>query len=96
MSNLLQNTYVTTNAGLGQVEQPKTFKILGKHHVYGQCIISDKHKLIYILIPKNASSTLRNYMKTKLDGYENNYFNCNNNQKKYTTFCIFRNSIEKK
>jgi hypothetical protein len=73
------------------MENEYTYLKLGPEHNYGQCIISDNYKLIYILIPKNASSTMRTYIKNKLNGYEFNYFHCNEEQKKYYTFCIFRN-----
>ena len=63
---------------------------IGSGHIYGQCVISDKHKICYILIPKNMSSTMRHYIKTKLNGYEYNYFNCTPEQKEYFTFAIFR------
>ena len=72
----------------------KTIK-LGPDHNYGQCIVSDEYKLIYILIPKNASSSMRTYLKEKLNGYEFNYFSCSEDQKKYYTFCIFRNTEER-
>ena len=68
---------------------------LGLYHTYGQCIVSDTSKLIFILIPKNASTTIRDYMKKNLDGYESNYFSCTKNQQRYFTFCILRNSIER-
>lgn len=68
---------------------------LGPEHNYGQCILSDEYKIIYILIPKNASSSMRIYLKEKLNGYEFNYFNCSEEQKKYYTFCIFRNIEER-
>jgi hypothetical protein len=63
---------------------------LGPGHIYGQCVISDKYKICYILIPKNMSSTMRKYIKNKLTGYEFNYFNCTQEQKKYFTFAILR------
>ncbi len=63
---------------------------IGSGHIYGQCVISDQHKICYILIPKNMSSTMRQYIKTKLNGYEYNYFNCSQEQKEYFTFAIFR------
>ena len=72
----------------------KTIK-LGPDHNYGQCIVSDEYKLIYILIHKNASSSMRTYLKEKLNGYEFNYFSCSEDQKKYYTFCIFRNTEER-
>ena len=50
-------------------------KYLGPGHQHGSCIVSDKYKICFILIPKNMSSTIRKYIKTKLDGYEYNYFN---------------------
>lgn len=63
---------------------------LGPGHVYGQCIVSDEYKICFILIPKNMSSTIREYIKTKLNGYEYNYLKCTPEQKKYFTFAIFR------
>lgn len=68
---------------------------LGPGHIYGQCIISDEYKICFILIPKNMSSTMRNYLKKKLNGYEYNYFNCSDKQKKYFTFCICREVVKR-
>ena len=61
---------------------------LGPNHKYGQCVVSDKYRVIFILIPKNMSSTMRRYVREKLNGYEYNYFKCSPSQKKYFTFCI--------
>jgi len=63
---------------------------LGPGHTHGQCIISDKHKLCFILIPKNMSSSMRKYIKVHLEGREYNYFNCSPEQKDYFTFCVCR------
>jgi hypothetical protein len=65
-------------------------KYFGRHP-YGHCVISDKHKLIFITIPKNASSIMSYYITQKLDGRESNYFDCTEEQKQYYTFCILRN-----
>jgi len=65
-------------------------KYFGKHP-YGHCVISDKHKLIFITIPKNASSIMSYYITQRLDGRESNYFDCTEEQKEYYTFCILRN-----
>ena len=54
---------------------------LGPGHVYGQCIVSDEYKICFILIPKNMSSTIREYIETKLNGYEYNYLKCTPEQK---------------
>ena len=63
---------------------------LGPNHIYGQCIISDTYKICFILIPKNMSSTMRNFIKNNLNGYLYNYFLCTPEQKEYFTFCICR------
>ena len=65
-------------------------KYFGKHP-YGHCVISDKYKVIFITIPKNASSVMSYYITQKLNGYESNYFDCTEEQKQYYTFCILRN-----
>ena len=70
-------------------------KKLGHGHVYGQCVVSDEYKIIYILIPKNASSLLRNYLKDNLKSYEYNYFKLTNKQKEYISFCIIREVISR-
>ena len=48
-------------------------ELLGPGHEYGQCIVSDKHKIIYILIPKNMSSTMRS---TGAKACENKWGDC--------------------
>ncbi len=67
----------------------------GPRHNHGQCVISDKYEICFILIPKNMSSTMRNYLKVKMNGYEYNYFKCSEKQKKYFTFCICRDIIKR-
>ena len=67
-------------------------KYFGKHP-YGHCVVSDKYKVIFITIPKNASSIMSYYITQKLNGYESNYFDCTEEQKQYYTFCILRNVV---
>jgi len=67
-------------------------KYFGKHP-YGHCVVSDKYKIIFITIPKNASSIMSYYITQKLDGRESNYFDCTEEQKEYYTFCILRNVV---
>ena len=69
-------------------------KYFGKH-AYGHCVISDKYKVIFITIPKNASSIMSYYITQKLDGRESNYFDCTEEQKQYYTFCILRNVVDR-
>lgn len=70
-------------------------KKLGHGHFHGQCVISDKYKIIFILIPKNASSLIRTYIKNNLDGYEDNYFELSEKQKLYKIFCILREPLKR-
>ena len=56
-------------------------KYFGKHP-HGHCVISDKYKVIFITIPKNASSIMSYYITQKLDGRESNYFDCTKEEKK--------------
>jgi len=66
------------------------YKNLGPNHTHGQCVVSDKESIIFILIPKNGSTLLRNYIKNNHEGSERHYFDLSKQQKKYTTFCIIR------
>jgi hypothetical protein len=68
-------------------------KKLGHGHIHGQCIVSDAHKLIHVYIPKNASCSLRKYLIQNRQGYESNYFELTEAQKRYWTFCIFRDPV---
>ena len=69
-------------------------KYFGKHP-YGHCVVSDKYKVIFITIPKNASTIMSYYITQKLNGYETNYFDCTEEQKQYYTFCILRNVMSR-
>ena len=66
-----------------------------KKNVITRCSISDVYKVIFILIAKNATSTMREYMKNNLYAYEQRYVLCSKEQKQYYTFCILRNSEER-
>ena len=69
-------------------------KYFGRHP-YGHCVVSDKYKVIFITIPKNASTIMSYYITQKLNGYETNYFDCTEEQKQYYTFCILRNVMSR-
>ena len=69
-------------------------KYFGRHQ-YGHCVVSDKYKIIFITIPKNASTIMSYYITQKLNGYETNYFDCTEEQKQYYTFCILRNIVSR-
>jgi hypothetical protein len=69
-------------------------KYFGRHQ-YGHCVVSDKYKIIFITIPKNASTIMSYYITQKLNGYEANYFDCTEEQKQYYTFCILRNIVSR-
>ena len=69
-------------------------KYFGRHQ-YGHCVVSDKYKIIFITIPKNASTIMSYYITQKLNGYEANYFDCTEEQKQYYTFCILRNVMSR-
>lgn len=60
-----------------------------------RCIISDVYQVIYIFIAKNATSTMRTYIRNNLQGYEQRYELCSEKQKKYYTFCVLRNCEER-
>ena len=69
-------------------------KYFGRHQ-YGHCVVSDKYKIIFITIPKNASTIMSYYITQKLNGYEANYFDCTEEQKQYYTFSILRNIVSR-
>ena len=69
-------------------------KYFGRHQ-YGHCVVSDKYKIIFITIPKNASTIMSYYITQKLNGYETNYFDCTEEQKQYYTFSILRNIVSR-
>ena len=67
---------------------------LGPGHIHGMCLINYDNKIIFLLIPKNAQSTLSGYLLGKHFKHKN-YFELNNYEKKFYTFCIFRNPLER-
>tara|TARA_B100000674_G_scaffold417897_1_gene368065 strand:+ start:1900 stop:2643 length:744 start_codon:yes stop_codon:yes gene_type:complete len=56
----------------------------------GLCLVSDKYRLIYLSIPKNASTSIKIFMKKKMNAHESFIDSLNEEQEKYDIFTVLR------
>ena len=61
-------------------------------HKHGEALINDYYKMVFILIPKNATQTLKELLRPK--GFiQTNYFN--HNTEGYHTITVLRNPMSR-
>lgn len=63
-------------------------------HIYGMCKVNDQHKLFYVLVPKNASTSIRTNLG-KSGFRDGNYHDEKLLKQGYTPIIVLREPIER-